>query len=143
MEPFLYKTPIIPSGFSFPDAYENILMRRAWPQIEPWESLADDMPLSLSYYGSMLTKFRETPLIPFAIICDESGLYNDGYVVLACFDGSDLSGNPKVRIYDYGTPKISPWENMSYPTFLAWLEAAKKESEIYQAQREELERGDD
>jgi hypothetical protein len=143
MEPFFYKTPIIPTGFCFPRTYENMLISGLWPQVEPWAPLAADMPSSLYYYGAMLSKFQEAPLIPFAIICDGSGFYNDGYVVLACFDGSELSGEPKVRIYDYGKPKISPWENMSYPSFLAWLEAAKKESERYLAQREEFERGDD
>lgn len=143
MKPFFYKTPIIPTGFCFPDAYENMLMSGSWPQIEPWAPLATDMPLSLYYYGAMLSKFQDKPLIPFAIICDGSGFYNDGYVVLACFDGSELSDEPKVRIYDYGKPKISPWENMSYPSFLAWLEAARKESELYLAQREKFEREDD
>jgi hypothetical protein len=142
MEPFFYKNPIIPARFSFPRAYESMVMSGAWPQIEPWTPLASDMPKSLSYYGDMLSKFREAPLIPFAIICDQSGFWNDGYVVLACFDGSDLSGDPVVRIYDYGRPKKSPWENMSFPNFLIWLEAAKEESKRYQAERKELE-GDD
>lgn len=38
------------------------------------------------YYRAMLTRYADKPLIPFAIIDDQSGLYNDGYVVLACFD---------------------------------------------------------
>lgn len=143
MKPFFYKTPIIPTGFSFPRTYESMVTSGSWPQIEPWVPLATDMPSSLYYYGAMLSKFQDAPLIPFAIVCDESGFYNDGYVVLACFDGSEVSGEPKVRIYDYGKPKISPWENMSYPSFLAWLEAAKKESGLYQAQRKEFEREDD
>ena len=143
MEPFFYKNPIIPKGFVFPRAYESMLNNGAWPRIEPWFLLGGDMPTSLSYYGDMLLKFPEAPLIPFAIIEDETGFYNDGYLVLACFDGSDLSGEPKVRIYDYGRPKISPWENKSFSNFLDWLDAAKKESKFWQAEREELEDGDD
>ena len=100
MKPFLFREPILPDGFRFPDEYEQLARNGNWPDIEPWSFLAEDMPMSLSYYGEMLRKFPETPLIPFAFISDESGLYNDGYIVLACFDGGDLSGHPKVRIYD-------------------------------------------
>lgn len=136
MKPFFFNTSIIPVGFCFPHSYESMLVSEMWPKIEPWEFLAKDMPSSLYYYGAMLSKFQDSPLIPFAIICDESGFYNDGYVILACFDGSDLSGEPKVRIYDYGKPKISPWENVCYPSFLAWLDFAKNESEFYMVQKE-------
>lgn len=52
--------------------------------------------------GSLLIEYRDHPLIPFAIASDESGFFNDGYVVLACFDGSDKSGDPKVYFHDYG-----------------------------------------
>ena len=69
--------------------------------------------------------------MPFALISDESGIYNDGWVVLACFDGENFSGNPMVRIYDYSTPQISPWQNRSYDNFLDWLEADKKEAADY------------
>lgn len=133
MEPFFYKSSIIPDGFVFPHSYESVVMSGSWPQIEPWAPLAMDMPSSLFYYGAMLLKFRKAPLIPFSIIRDESGFYNSGYVVLACFDGCELTGEPTVRIYDYGKPKVSPWNNVSYPSFLVWLEAAKMESKLYRA----------
>jgi hypothetical protein len=97
------------------------------------------MAASLSYYGGMLLKFPGRPLIPFAIVSDASGLYNDGLVVLACFDGSDISGQPPIRIYDYSTPKKSPWDNLSYTNFVDWIEAAKKESARYKAERAEIE----
>lgn len=82
----------------------------------------------------MLEKFKEAPLVPFAIICDQTGLYNDDYVTLALFDGSDQSASPRVRIYDYGTPKKSPWDRLSYDNFEAWLEAAKEESADYKSE---------
>ncbi len=133
MEPFFYKSPIIPCGFVFPRSYIDVVESESWPQIEPWTLLAADMPSSLFYYGSMLLKFKDCPLVPFSIIRDESGFYNDGYVILACFDGSVLTGEPIVRIYDYGKPKVSPWTNLSYPSFSVWLEAAKMESKLYRA----------
>lgn len=139
MKSFLYKGNLLPDGFEFPANYEKLAEEGGWPDIEPWYFLALDMPTSLSYYGNMLLKFPESPLIPFAKINDESGLYNDGFVVVACFDGSDQNGQPKVRIYDYGRPTKSPWDNLSYPNFDAWLEAAKNESSRYKIEKNELD----
>ncbi|MCB6182929.1 hypothetical protein LIN78_05125 [Leeia sp. TBRC 13508] len=139
MKPFFFNTPIIPTEFRFPEAYEHMLLNDAWPKLDPWAPLALDMPNSLMYYSSMLLKFKNAPLIPFAMICDETGFCNDGYVVLACFDGSDLSGDPIVRIYDYGSPKDTPWDNLSYPNFLAWLADAKKESDQHLLYLREIE----
>ena len=142
MEPFFFRGSILPAGFSLPTTYEQMMVSGEMPSIAPWEFLCMDMARSLSYYGDMLLKFPNSPLVPFSIISDQSGFWNDGYVVLACFDGSDLSGDSKVRVYDYERPKISPWENMSHPNFLAWLEDAKKESALYLAEIEELEEDD-
>lgn len=114
-----------------------------WPDIEPWSFIDGDIERINSYYDDLRSKFPNSSLYPFAIICDQSGFWNDGYVVLACFDIFDLSGDPKVMIYDYGRQKKSPLNNMSYPNFGAWIEDAKKESQCYKAQREELEQEDD
>jgi len=83
----------------------------------------------------MLLKFPGAALVPFAIIQDESGLYNDGWVVLACFDGERKEGSPSVRIYDYSKPKLSPWDNLAYSGFAEWFIAAKEESSRYKAER--------
>ncbi|MEB0048716.1 MULTISPECIES: hypothetical protein [unclassified Pseudomonas] len=138
MKPFLYELPILPSGFQFPADYLSIVMADEGLDIEPWRLLSEDMALSLSYYGSMLLKFPGCALVPFAIIQDESGLYNDGWVVLACFDGSTGVGG-SVRIYDYSRPKSSPWDNFSYSGFSEWLSAAKEESARYKSEREDDE----
>ena len=130
LELFFFRESILPAGFSLPTTYEQMIVSGEMPSIAPWEFLCMDMARSLSYYGDMLLKFPNSPLIPFSIILDPSEPGDDGYVILACFDGSDLSGDPKVRIYDYGRPQISPWEGISYPNFLAWLEDAKKSSQI-------------
>lgn len=139
MKPFLYPEPILPDEFKFPQDYEELVRGQQWPDIEPWTFLALDMPSSLSFYGGMLLRYPDKPLIPFSKICDRAGVYNDGYVVLACFDGGDRSGQPRVRVYDFGRPKVSPWENLSYPSFNDWLEAAKAESARYKAEQAEME----
>ncbi|GKX61435.1 hypothetical protein SOASR032_00040 [Pragia fontium] len=89
--------------------------------------------MSLSYYGSLLVKYRDHPLIPFAIANDQSGLFNDGYVILACFDGSDRSGDPRVYFHDYGYRGEDPaWDKRyNLDNFSAWLESAKEESAQY------------
>ena len=139
MKPFIFNTPILPKGFIFPLDYESTVTNGVLPDIEPWQFLSQDMPKSLSYYGSLLLKFPAKPLIPFAIINDESGFYNDGWVVLACFDGSDQTGSPCIFIYDYSSPNKLPWENLSYTTFTDWLKAAQKESFRYKQERIEAE----
>lgn len=138
MKPFLYELPILPDGFLFPADYLSVVMADEGLDIEPWRLLSKDMALSLSYYGSMLLKFPGSALVPFAIIQDESGLYNDGWVVLACFDGAKGEGS-NVRIYDYSRPKSSPWDNFSYSGFSEWFSAAKEESARYKADRLEDE----
>ncbi len=131
MKPFLYELPILPDGFQFPIDYLNVVLAGEI-DIGPWRFLTEDMARSLFYYGSMLLKFPGAALVPFAIIQDESGLYNDGWVVLACFDGSK-AGNSDVRIYDYSRPKSSPWDNVAYSGFSEWFRAAKEESARYKA----------
>lgn len=155
VEPFLYTLPILPDGFVFPQAFENMILgdawpqlgpwivfphpfesmilSSAWPQLEPWTFYAADMPRALRRYGFMLERFQEGPLIPFACIDDATGWFNDGYIVDACFDGTDLSGDPVVRIFDSSKPKKTPWENYCYPNFLAWLEDAKRDAAYFRS----------
>ena len=135
MKAFLYDLPILPNGFKFPIDYLDMVLADDFVDIEPWRFLSKDMATSLFYYSSMLLKFSGAALVPFAIIQDESGLYNDGWVVLACFDGDGKDGSSCVRIYDYSKPKLSPWDNLAYSGFSEWLSAAKEESSRYKAER--------
>ena len=139
MKPFLFNEPLLPEGFRFPQEYEALINSATWPDLEPWSFLAADKALSLSFYSDVLIKFPAAPLVPFACINDQSGFYNDGWVVLACFEGSDLSGQPPVRIYNGGTPKKTPWDNLSYDSFSEWLGAAKNESVRFKAEKAELD----
>ena len=137
---YFYNSPILPSEFRLPQSYLELAKNHAIPDLEPWKFLFLDMPSSLSYYGAMLQQYPEKPLIPFAILDDPSGLFNDGYVVLACFDGDDKSGDPKVYFHDYGNPKRVDWSNRhSLDNFTKWLEVAGEESARYKAERAEDE----
>ncbi|WP_194791018.1 hypothetical protein [Pseudomonas sp. UFMG81] len=137
MKAFLYDLPILPNDFKFPVDYLDVVLADEPVDIYPWRFLSEDMAASLFYYSSMLLKFSGAALVPFAIIQDESGLYNDGWVVLACFDGGSKEGSSCVRIYDYSKPKLSPWDNLAYPGFSEWFSAAKEESSRYKAERVE------
>lgn len=141
MKPYLFESSILPVGFSLPAGYLEMMASGAGPDLAPWRFLADDMARSLWHYGAMLLKYPGQPLVPFAEINDTTGHYNDGNTVLACFDGSDASGNPVVRIYDYGTFRITPWQNKSFANFDAWLEDAREESASYRAEMADREAG--
>jgi hypothetical protein len=137
MKRFLYDLPVLPEGFQFPEDYLSAVLADELQDISPWNLLCKDMATSLFYYGSMLLKFPESALVPFAIIQDESGLYNDGWVILACFDGGRDEVAPKVRIYDYSRPKSSPWDNLSFSSFSEWLTAAQEESARFKDEQDE------
>lgn len=135
---YLYDSPILPTEFRFPKDYLDLAHRPDIPDLEPWEFLFLNMPSSLNYYGAMLQKYPDKPLIPFAIIDDKSGLYNGGYVVLACFDGDDNSGDPKVYFHDYSNPKRVDWaDRHALPNFSEWLRVAGEESARYKLERAE------
>lgn len=142
MSAFLFDLPVLPKGFRFPRSYLELAASGRWPDITPWEFLAADMARSLNYYGAVLQRYRQSPLIPFAIIADKTGLHNDGYVTLALFDGSDVDGDPRVRILDYAKPSKTPWDNLAYQNFEAWLEDAKVESADYKSERAEADAPD-
>lgn len=137
---FFYDSPILPSGFGFPQSYLQLAQGSDIPDLEPWKFLFLNMPKSLNYYGAMLEKYSDKPLVPFAIIDDQSGFYNGGYVVLACFDGDDKSGDPKVYFHDYSNPKRADWpDRYSLANFTEWLRVAGEESARYKAERAEDE----
>lgn len=141
---FLYNLailPRLPKNFVLPESYINLMKRNDFIDIEPWSFLYDDMNDFLNYYSSMLSEYKDHPLIPFAIANDQSGLFNDGYIILACFDGNDNTGNPKVYFHDYGYHgELPSWDKRYYlDNFLVWLEVAKGEAAQYKAERDEAD----
>lgn len=126
-EVFLYDTPIIPEDFKFPDEYISLAKNNSSIRINDWRLLFNDMATSLSYYGAMLIKYKDKPLIPFAILPDELGREDDGLPILACFDGDDRSGDPKVYFHDYGfSEKGISWDKRNHlKNFSDWLKYTK------------------
>lgn len=131
---FFYDSPVLPSGFRFPRGYVRLAQTQDLPDLEPWSFLFLNMPDSLIYYGEMLHRYPDKPLVPFAWVNDQMGYYNDVYVVLACFDGDDTSGDPKVYIHDYAEPRRLAWSELySFANFTEWLRKAREESVSYKA----------
>jgi hypothetical protein len=64
---------------------------------------------------------------------------NQHDVTLALFDGNDVHGEPRVRIFDFATPKKSAWDNIAYENFEARLEAAKAESADCKSEHAEVD----
>ncbi|QNA88420.1 hypothetical protein G4G28_07770 [Massilia sp. Dwa41.01b] len=137
-KPYLYDASILPKDFTLPKSYVELALSQNQPDLSPWELLFLDVPRSSSYYGAMLQRYPDKPLVPFAIANDESGLFNDGYVVLACFDGNDKSGNPTIYYHDYGSDQHVHWsDRYCIPNFDEWLRVEGEESARYKASRAE------
>lgn len=77
----------------------------------------------------------EQPILP------KGFSFPSSYVELACFDGNDHSGNPKVYFHDYGYDEQYPdWDKRYHlNNFDEWLKLAKEESAQYKAERAESE----
>lgn len=131
MKNYIFETSLLPEGFKYPANYLAMVNAGDYPKLTPWEFLANDVPQALCYFGSLMMRYPKVPLIPFAIINDQSGAFNGGWVVLACFDGRDKSGNPKVFIYDYEKSKLAPWDNISFDDFSKWIKYAEQQSQKY------------
>lgn len=86
-EIYLYEGYPLPDGFKFPQPYLN-LVENGLPEIEPWFWLAPHKSLAIFWADTLRTQFPQRTLIPFA----KHGGSDD----VACFDGLDTSGNPRV-----------------------------------------------
>lgn len=120
---FYLATEVLPEGFRYPDSYRKF-SGSVLHNIEPWGGF--DTMLEHRYVW-INKRYPERTLVPFARRYD-----NDD---VACFDGADTSGDPKVIIiHDWASPG---WENRGeFKNFLAWLEFAKEEAEEWKSLNE-------
>ena len=125
MNNYVFEPGLLPSRFLFPEVYHRILGQKVLPDLDPWWFLCIDQESSLFWLETLKEQFPERSLVPFAKLSDSDDL--------ACFDGSDTSGNPKVLyIHAYTSPG---WEHRGEAAdFEHWLQEAKADSEEYQAQ---------
>ena len=124
-EKYLFEDYPLPNDFKFPQLYLD-LMAKGLPDINPWWWLAPHKDSAVYWADTLHKQFPSRTLIPFA----KYGGSDD----VACFDGSDPSGNPKVLyIHSFCSPG---WEHrVEIASFTEWLQ--KTEIEAAETKAEE------
>lgn len=121
---YLFESRDLPRGFKFPQAYLN-LMATSLPDIEPWWWLAPHKDSVIYWENTLRTQFPLRTLVPFA----KHGGSDD----VACFDGADTSGNPRVLyIHSFCSPG---WEHRGEANnFTEWLQKTEQEASEFSAE---------
>ena len=112
---FIVPPDQLPENLNLPAAYTAMIASSVLPEMMPLWFLAENERLSLFWHRSLKEQYPTRSLIPFAKW--------DPSDDLACFDGSDTSGDPAVElIHAYTT---AGWEARGrLPNFQAWLDEA-------------------
>lgn len=118
----------LPSGFEFGQEFLEIITQDKLPDIDLWWFFCSSDNY-IDYWCEEIKKlYPDRLLIPFA-----NWRYSDDIV---CFDGSDISGDPKVYyIHAFASPG---WEERgSVANFNEWFKLAQEESARYKIERAE------
>ena len=113
----------LPSEFTFPENYESALNTVSRDEISPWWFVANEPDKAKMFFEIINVEMKSSKtLIPFAKIDEESG-------DMACFDGDDHGGNPRVY-FSAGSEQTHEnvdWDSRYHlESFDAWLENARK-----------------
>lgn len=130
MAHYLYSKQELPQGFSFPSSFLDIVNRDPVLDLDPWWFLYEFEEVAKTWLLEMKKQYPNRSLIPFAKVT-----YSDD---IACFDGTDRSGDPKVYyVHTFASPG---WEDRgNVNNFDDWLKLAKEESMEYKAERAKLD----
>ncbi|MGK9468446.1 SMI1/KNR4 family protein [Pantoea agglomerans] len=125
---YLYAKTDLPDDFKYPDAYIDIMSLEVIPDLEPWSFICEFKESASFWMSEMKKQYPTRKLVPFAKLN-----YSDD---IACFDGEDLSGDPKV--YYVHAFASAGWEDRGYTdSFAEWLKMARLESASYKAEQAE------
>lgn len=113
-----YSVDKIPDGFSYPEEYLKIARDGSELNIYPWWFIDANSDMGDLSYSIRSIDGRN--LIPFAKV-------DDGRNNLACFDGDDCSGNPKVHMLIID----GDIESYSFRDFSDWLNSAISDAKEY------------
>ena len=128
MSAYLYTEDELPEKFKYPSSYIEIMSMDVIPDIEPWSFICEFKESSAFWMREVKGKYPTRRLVPFAKVN-----YSDD---IACFDGADTSGEPKV--YYVHTFASSGWEDRGYTdNFTEWLKMARLESARYKVEQAE------
>jgi hypothetical protein len=114
----LYRSDLLPDGFVYPEELQMFAQTGEYPAIYPWWFVD-----ALSEAGQLFYQLRQHDgrnLVPFAKV-------DDGRGDIACFDGDDLSGNPRIAMLILD----GSGRHYSYRDFDAWLGAAKLDAQSF------------
>ncbi len=114
------------NSFKFPQSYLD-LVSKGLPDIDPWWWLAPHKESAIYLADTLRKQFPLRILVPFA----KHGGSDD----VACFDGSDTSGDPKVfYIHSFCSPG---WEYRGETnSFAEWLQLTELEAKEFKTQEE-------
>ena len=123
---YLYVKNELPDDFKYPGAYIDIMSLDIIPDLEPWSFICEFREPSSFWMAEVKKQYPTRKLVPFAKVN-----YSDD---IACFDGEDSSGDPKVYyVHAFST---EGWEDRGYAdNFDEWLKMARLESARYKAER--------
>ncbi|MDO6685219.1 MULTISPECIES: hypothetical protein [unclassified Agarivorans] len=113
-----YAKEQLPSGFKYPVLYLKIAEGLEFPKEITWwfdDAITEGGQLSWSLRNTKKewANLAKKDLIPFAQLNDWK----------AYFDGSDMSGNPKVIVVDLGNKSVT----FEVASFNVWLEKALRD----------------
>ncbi|ASA57883.1 hypothetical protein [Vibrio gazogenes] len=127
MKIYLFEGNELPDDFQYPNDFLKFVSSYDEKMIKPWRILGESKSELIFFRTSMNEIYTDKPLIPFARLEDSAN--GD----LACFDGSDISGNPRIffHVYCY-QGELPSWDKRySLDNFNCWLEEAQEEASFY------------
>lgn len=113
-----FSVPLVPSDFRYPDAFHDYCAAPYDDILIPWY-IFDDAEEANDWLETVREWYPTRSLIPFARD------YSQGDDI-ACFDGADTTGNPKVHfVHCFAS---AGWEDRGYvESFTDWVKIAKEE----------------
>lgn len=125
-EIYIYQSAMLPAGFSFPSDYLSFVKADKRPDLGPWWFLCDMPSVADFWINELERQYPGRMLVPFAKLEHTDDV--------ACFDGFDSSGNPRVH-YIHAFASVG-WEKRGVvDSFSDWLEQAEKDRRAYVSER--------
>ena len=114
---YLFSQNKLPTNFVYPSAFLSLIEDSSCLEQGSWWLIAEDPGYADLCLQVIQSKGGSKPLIPFA--------KDDEYGDLACFDGTDTTGDPRVY-FDTGEADYADinWETRHSQSFAEWLATA-------------------
>lgn len=126
MKRYLSSKQELSCHFEYPSSFLEMIAEDVICDLDPWWFLCEFEGVSDQWLKEIRNQYPLRSLVPFAKVS-----YSDD---VACFDGVDTSGDPKVYyVHAFASPG---WEDKGYvANFDAWLKNAREESVQYKKEQ--------